>query len=175
MPKCANCLKSFPNRISIDGKLRNLSSRKFCLGCSPFNKLNRRSVLTSPNIATKHCTKCNELKSFTEFYSRRNGTSLTSWCTACSIKQVTDRQKKLKEEALTYKGGKCFFCGYSKCNAAMDFHHTDPSKKDFTISHCRVTKMTDKIKEELDKCILLCSNCHREEHDRLNSCIPSVF
>ncbi len=48
-------------------------------------------------------------------------------------------------------------CGYNKSMRSLHFHHKDPSKKDFGIS--RVTLKWDKIKPELDKCILLCSNC----------------
>lgn len=55
-------------------------------------------------------------------------------------------------------------CGYSKCIAALDFHHTDPSKKDFGISSGGYTRSFEKIKDELDKCILVCANCHRELH-----------
>lgn len=52
-------------------------------------------------------------------------------------------------------------CDYSRCLSALEFHHLDPTKKDFIISRCFSLK---KAKLELDKCILLCSNCHREVH-----------
>jgi len=64
---------------------------------------------------------------------------------------------------IEYKGGKCEHCGYDKCPAAFDFHHLDPSKKDFNLSTLRNYKL-ENIKSELDKCLLLCSNCHRELH-----------
>jgi hypothetical protein len=69
----------------------------------------------------------------------------------------------LKEKALTYKGGRCSKCSYNKCKRALSFHHVDPSQKDFNIGTLR---SWGKIKTELDKCILLCMNCHHEVHDK---------
>lgn len=86
-----------------------------------------------------------------------------------SVEAVTRRRRKLKELAITYKGGACMHCGYSKCNAALEFHHLDPSKKDFSISVQGYTRSWEYIKTELDKCILVCANCHREIHANLNN------
>lgn len=66
---------------------------------------------------------------------------------------------KIKEA----RGGKCVRCGYNKCFKALEFHHIDPSKKDFTISNDHF-KLLDAV-EETEKCILICSNCHKELHD----------
>ena len=77
------------------------------------------------------------------------------------------RQRK-KQKAIEYKGGKCQLCGYNRCIRALKFHHRDPSQKDFTISTGNVWGF-DRIKSELDKCILLCGNCHDEVHDGLVS------
>ena len=62
-----------------------------------------------------------------------------------------------------YKGGKCIECGYDKCPAALEFHHTDPSKKEFGIGG-GYNRSWEVIKLELDKCVMLCSNCHHEKH-----------
>ena len=79
------------------------------------------------------------------------------------LKKAVDlRRKKLREMALEYKGAKCQNCGYDKCIQALEFHHLDPSIKDFSLSG--VTKSWKNLKIELDKCILLCANCHREIH-----------
>ncbi len=79
----------------------------------------------------------------------------------------TDRRKaarrELKREAIDYKGGACEACGYHACERALQFHHRDPSEKEFSLSG--VSSFL-KAKPELDKCALLCSNCHAEEHDR---------
>ena len=63
------------------------------------------------------------------------------------------------------RGGACEKCGYHNCLKALEFHHLDPTKKDFTISN-EYFKLKDAV-EESKKCILLCSNCHRELHDNL--------
>lgn len=82
------------------------------------------------------------------------------------IKQaVTKRRIKLRQMACEYKGGKCNICGYKKCKRALVFHHIDPKTKSFGISARGFTRSWEKIKKELDKCIILCSNCHMEIHD----------
>ena len=70
-----------------------------------------------------------------------------------------------------YKGGKCEYCNYDTYVGALEFHHKDPSGKDFTISKIKSHKFDDVIIAELDKCLLLCSNCHKEEHARLRGLI----
>lgn len=89
-----------------------------------------------------------------------------------NYKHVKSFRKKNKERAIEYKGGKCVKCGYNKCNSALEFHHIDPNEKDFSVSQ-NMNMSWDKIKKELDKCILVCSNCHREIHEELLVCTPS--
>jgi RecJ-like exonuclease len=112
----------------------------------------------------KLCKRCNTLKSSNEFYRRRNNEDLSPYCKPCSNAQSIERQRTLKQKAIEYLGGKCVRCGYDKCPAALDFHHKDPSQKEFEISKVRSTSWNDEIKIELDKCDLLCANCHREAH-----------
>ena len=69
----------------------------------------------------------------------------------------------MKTRALKYKGGECQKCGYSRCHASLEFHHIDPSEKEFSWPKMRKRAWVD-IKTELDKCDLLCANCHRETH-----------
>jgi hypothetical protein len=80
--------------------------------------------------------------------------------------KVTTFHRKMKLKAIEYKGGKCQVCGYAKSAASLTFHHRDPSQKDFAISG-RVVGWS-KMQPELDKCDLLCANCHSEEHERLS-------
>jgi len=80
------------------------------------------------------------------------------------IKAVYDRRKKLRKMALEYKGSKCEVCDYDKCLYALEFHHLDSSSKDFAISSKGYTRSWERVKEELDKCTLICANCHREIH-----------
>lgn len=85
-------------------------------------------------------------------------------CKKCRVDAVQRKREKLKKDAIEYKGGKCQICGYDKCDSALEFHHLDPSQKDFGIGTKGYTRAWSKVKEELDKCILVCSNCHREIH-----------
>ncbi|UCG92864.1 MAG: HNH endonuclease [candidate division WOR-3 bacterium] len=80
------------------------------------------------------------------------------------IEAVRRKRKKIRLKAIEYKGGKCEICGYKRCPEAMEFHHLNGSKKDFGISHKGYTRSWEKVKVELDKCIMLCANCHREVH-----------
>lgn len=61
-------------------------------------------------------------------------------------------------------GNKCARCGYSKCLGALQIHHLDPSIKDKKFSNFKLRAFDDKFKKELKTCILLCANCHLEEH-----------
>lgn len=79
---------------------------------------------------------------------------------------LKDFRKRLKEKAVDYKGGKCIICGYNKCVSALDFHHVDANSKDFNVSS-NTNRKWEILKEELDKCVLVCSNCHREIHANL--------
>lgn len=96
----------------------------------------------------------------TEFYL----TSQQKWvCKKCRSQFTIAYRQKVKLKCIEYKGGKCERCGYNKCVYALDFHHLNLKEKDFNISKKSYLSW-DKIKAELDKCILVCANCHREIH-----------
>jgi hypothetical protein len=76
---------------------------------------------------------------------------------------VTKCRQKRKRDLVEYKGGKCIDCGYKKCIGALEFHHRDSGEKDYSIGHGTPHSWEDDIKE-VDKCDLLCANCHRERH-----------
>ena len=78
------------------------------------------------------------------------------------IQAVQKRRKEVRRRSLLYKGARCESCGYDLCAEALEFHHLDSSRKDFGISGRGYTRSWRKIREELDKCLLLCANCHRE-------------
>lgn len=75
---------------------------------------------------------------------------------------VVNWRKRTKQRLVEYKGGKCECCGYNRCVEALEFHHLNPSEKDFTISG--TSKAFETLKKEVDKCIMVCSNCHKEIH-----------
>jgi len=77
---------------------------------------------------------------------------------------VINCRQRNKIRLIEYKGGKCVLCGYNKpVPRAYAFHHRYPNEKDFNIS----TKnwSFEALKREVDKCDLLCQNCHAEVHD----------
>ena len=164
MKTCLLCPNEIPATIKIDGKKRNLKNRKYCFECSPFGEHNTKVLNHEPKSTThKLCTRCNTSKELSEFYKRRNDKEPSSYCKLCTNSQTTERQQKLKQHAIGYKGGKCCICGYNKCAQALAFHHIDTSTKEFSIAHAKLTSFS-KIKAELDKCILVCNNCHSEIH-----------
>lgn len=75
---------------------------------------------------------------------------------------VVKRRRKVKALAVAYKGGRCQVCGYAKYQGALDLHHLDPKLKEFGIADTGYNHSWDKIREEVDKCVLVCANCHRE-------------
>lgn len=79
-------------------------------------------------------------------------------------KAVAKRRKEIKAKAVIYKGGQCILCGYHKAIAALEFHHVNPKTKSFGISGQGLTRAWKQVKQEADKCVLLCANCHREVH-----------
>lgn len=95
-------------------------------------------------------------------YDRKKGHT-KEVCNSCMVNRQRDERKR---KCLEYKGSKCEKCGYSKCKRALTFHHTDATLKEFQISgnHARSWEST---KKELDKCMLLCFNCHMEVHEEL--------
>ena len=87
---------------------------------------------------------------------------------------VQKRRQNIRKMALEHKGNKCFICGYNKSIKALEFHHLDPKLKDFGISSKGYTRSFKKIRNEIEKCVLLCSNCHREVHEGITQ-LPQVI
>lgn len=130
------------------------------------NKYNLKSTFKwkIETRTSRICPRCKIDKPLSEFYKRRNTAGASVYCKLCVNDEAIERFKKFKFLCVEYKGGKCEICGYDKCVNAFDFHHLDPSKKDFGIAKSKSKKFDYKIKRELDKCQLLCANCHREKH-----------
>jgi hypothetical protein len=114
------------------------------------------------------CRDCKETKPEDQFFrtskiSKKTGVAyLDKWCKICRNTYHRENRREAKAWGVAYKGGKCRGCGYDKCHAALDFHHLDPNEKDFDFKEARHNK--EELAKELDKCILLCRNCHAEVH-----------
>ena len=115
------------------------------------------------NGKEKICTLCKELKPAKEFY-RNNRASGHSHCKPCLSGEQRDRLRVKKIGAVKLKGGKCIVCGYDRYVGSFDFHHLDPTQKDVNISRLNRTIDDPILLAELDKCVLLCRNCHSEVH-----------
>lgn len=135
----------------IKGHLKYISGRANCFDCSPFNTTND-IVDESANRVCKRCSKPYK-------YLSATGTSV-DFCKSC---QTNQKRQKRKDMAIKYLGEKCQVCGYDKCIQALQFHHLDPDKKSFQLSG-NMHKNFEVLKSELDKCILICANCHFELH-----------
>lgn len=95
-------------------------------------------------------------------------TNNTYKCVECRKQAVNWKRRCNKLRLIEYKGGKCEICGYNKCIEALEFHHKNPNDKEFGISNGNTVSF-EKMKVEADKCMLVCSNCHREIHAKIKN------
>jgi predicted Zn-ribbon and HTH transcriptional regulator len=79
---------------------------------------------------------------------------------------VIDHRRRKKLKLIEYKGGKCKYCGYNRCISSLDFHHRNPKEKSFGINECMCYSY-ERILKEVDKCDLVCRNCHGEINEGL--------
>lgn len=81
------------------------------------------------------------------------------------LEAVKRWRKNTKERIIESMGGECVCCGYKKSTAALELHHIEPLEKEFAISSVLANCISWKrIVDELRKCVLVCSNCHKEIH-----------
>ena len=83
-------------------------------------------------------------------------------------------RRDIKNVILKAFDGKCGICGYNKCDEALEFHHIDPTKKDFSIS-CFKFEEVNNIIRELKKCVCVCGNCHREIHNEITTIPKDIY
>jgi len=114
-------------------------------------------------MENKECSFCKETKEIKEFHFKETENRYHSWCKKCLYTLQKNRWTDRKRKAVILLGGKCCKCGYDKCLNALQFHHIDPSKKEFDWNKLR-QKVWEDVITELKKCILLCANCHTELH-----------
>lgn len=119
-----------------------------------------------PKYIEKEC----EVHGITKYIKVKNSRGSMSYhCVKCKANKKRKYRRLLKEKAIFYKGGKCLRCNYNKCISALEFHHLDPSQKEFSLAKGQ-DMLFENLKPELDKCILVCANCHREIHEELLKC-----
>lgn len=126
---------------------------------------------------TKTCNVCKEVKLLKEFHPHKNCKfGVTGTCRSCNRERINKwysdnrrhRQnnenrirRNTKRLAVEYMGGECFDCKGVFPQCVYQFHHLDPTQKDFNPSNKRGFET---MKPELDKCVMLCANCHMVRH-----------
>ena len=166
--QCSLCLKRARARVS---KLKNGRKQQgLCVGCG------RRP----PESNRVRCPICLKKRRAERKKLRQRGLCETCGnpteankilCVDCTKKlqsKQRERFRKLKRRVVDHKGGKCQDCGLITEHLTLyEFHHENPKDGDITISKLIGRKQPwSRIKEELDKCILLCANCHRVRHEK---------
>jgi len=127
--------------------------QKYYNECGSSRKVGEKFGLNRQTVC-KYIVTNKKIKMSEEDSKKNNSKSVINW------------RKDKKKRLIEYKGGCCEICGYNKCVTALDFHHKDPKTKDFTISGKSYS--FERLKNEVDKCILVCSNCHSEIHEEIN-------
>jgi hypothetical protein len=123
----------------------------------------------------KRCKCCGKTYSTDDFYKQQQISPTgevcryyDTFCKSCRKDSATIRRQQFKIRAVAYKGGKCVDCGYDEpYPEVFDFHHIDPTTKEFAVF--KIIKSWKKTVVELDKCELLCANCHRKRHKNLST------
>ena len=143
---CELCGTVFAAKQMIDGKLRSLYRRRFCLECSPFGAHNTsKDPVRGPDAETRRLAK-----------RRRR---LDSY-----LRSLNKRRRRRKRELVEARGGGCIDCGYSVSIEALQFHHRDPTTKGFRLGEFNGSLA--RFLAEAEKCDLVCANCHRLRHAR---------
>lgn len=164
MPICKKCSSQFPNWIKEEGKKKNISSRSYCLSCSPRGKnlgydLRKRATDEKYKFLYKSensiiCKVCER------HYPRKRKNNLI--CSSC---RTNYKRYKNKQKAKELLGNKCLKCKNSDF-AVLTFHHVNPSEKSFDLSSSWNNTEWNILEKEVNKCVLLCYNCHMKEHQK---------
>jgi hypothetical protein len=156
MNKCLKCGHEFKNRVKINGSIKILNRRKYCLECSPFGQRNtKRLHLPQRNKdSKKQCPQCGR-----NFKWNKNNI-----CWTC---RSFNRRKFNRNKGLEYLGNKCTNCGIDDQDV-LTFHHKNRKKKKDNLSSLWHNNWKE-IKQELDICELLCANCHMKLHRKENN------
>jgi hypothetical protein len=155
--------------------MNNITGKE-CLDCHKIKTLEAFSVNRNKRDGLNlYCRDCNKIrralsydkskereKAYHYAYVERNRDRIREM----SSKRYLIARTNRKQRIVDCLGGKCEICGYQKCLASLEFHHKDPKTKEFCISEAFRRGMYDEdvIIEEARKCLLLCSNCHKELH-----------
>lgn len=126
--------------------------------------LNKYGIKTKGALvrANGYYCKCGETNP-EKFKNAGKGRKCKSICSSCHNARMNEIYKELKTKGVEYLGGQCVICNYKKCPGSLHFHHCDPNKKSLEWEKLRHHNW-NRLKKELDKCELVCANCHGEIH-----------
>lgn len=153
MIKCSQCGSLFASSKKIDGVKKNLSNRRKCLTCSPFKSVEEKKS-TQKSEEQKKKDACNKTKKWTVSQKEITG-----------VEPTNERRRARKAFIIRSVGGKCQNCGYFKLFNNLVFHHLFDKKRDLTTESFGLK--LENLFEEINKCVLVCHNCHGEIHSGL--------
>ncbi len=153
---CILCKEKFNIWEKIDGKPRNLNNRKSCLKCTPW-KTHGKNTRDSLGFKLGKRLKYKKTKELCDLCGKNK--TPRKWCKSC-IQKI--RRFQGKEKAIEILGGKCNRCKWFGSQAGFEFHHPNNDKL-FNVGNVS-GRSWEIIKNEILKCELLCSICHRIEH-----------
>lgn len=176
--ECLECHTKFRKRNSQIVKTQNHFCSRSC--AASFNNKHypkktkqqtndqRTKQIKSVNELPSHkqCIKCHTIlpNDAKHFHNRANGKT-DNKCKQCHNSIMKVKRHNHKKLCLDYKKTHCCsICGYNRNIAALEFHHVNPDEKEFQIKSRCAKQVSKAIKQELDKCIVVCSNCHAEIH-----------
>lgn len=163
MKICRKCNGEFPSSMTVNGKRMVLKNRAYCLNCSPYKAERKRN--DGKEIVSKLCPICDKILPADHFYDRSKNGDKASYCKKCFNSRCNERWIQRKTDAIKYLGGECKHCGLKTNHYSVyDFHHREQLEKETQWDQLK-RRSLDKIKIELDKCDLLCANCHRIVHE----------
>lgn len=145
--RCQDCGYS-GSPAALDFHHRDAGAKEFAL--SKFSGSLQR-LFAEAEKCVLVCANCHRLRHLTADVSAKGG-------------PVVEFRRRLKARAVEYMGSDCSGCGRAGPQAIFEFHHLDPSEKEFGITQDGIPRRWEKIVAELAKCVMLCANCHREVH-----------
>lgn len=124
-----------------------------------------KGKIANPQWVTCTCQYCNK-----NFQYYRETSIYRKSCYDCIPEgkgnDASLLRRLIKKKAVMHKGNQCYCCKQSFPLTVYDFHHLNPSEKDFSLGDKTSTVKWDKVEKEIDKCILVCANCHRMIHSK---------
>lgn len=136
---------------------------------------------SNPSSPIKRCGSCHQNKELADF--NRKGKGHQSRCRECNAAYGREWHQQNRDAVIARKLKRkranrawiaelkmvrgCNRCGYNRCSRALDFHHLE-SDKEVSVAN-GMDMARGRLLAEIEKCELLCANCHREEHAKQNN------